>query len=142
MDGPKPCISMENVHFACIGLPMVSKFVGNPTLCLHRAPLWCQKSIQTSPIITSYASELSSAASEPTYGAPKHRSYTSELNSGYPMGRPLHVLHHPCCHMKRQLWLHEGHKTMHLRWETQIVFTAIDRFFIDSCMSSMFAVLV
>ena len=42
---------MENVHFACIGLPMVSNFVGKLALCLHRAPLWCQKSIQTSPIL-------------------------------------------------------------------------------------------
>ena len=44
--------------------------------------------------------------------------------------------------MKREIWLHEGHKTMHLRWETDYIFTTIDRFFIDSYMSFMFAVLV
>ena len=78
--------------------PKTMHFHGKRALCLHRVLYGVQIGWKTNtllaygspmvskidsdvPDLTPYASELSSAASEPTYVAPKHRSYTSELNS-------------------------------------------------------------
>ena len=119
MDGPKPCISMENVHFACIGLPMVSKFVGNPTLCLHRAPLWCQKSIQTSPILPPMPQNSVLLHQNPLM-VPQNTDHIPR-NS---ILMPSDHYHH-----------HHRHKTIHLPWETQIVFLqqSIDSLSIHAC---------
>ena len=80
MDGPRPCISMENAHCLHMAPHGVQIRWKTNTLLAEGSPM-VSKIDSDVPDLTSYASEPSSAASEPTYGAPKHRSYTSELNS-------------------------------------------------------------